>query len=83
MSPFAEEPIKAIVIFHDPVNWAQDLQIAVDVLVGGNPLGTGCPTGTQTPLFVSNDDFTFSGAYPVPRFAQGKHIDILFITKTE
>ncbi|KAF0690399.1 Aste57867_18234 [Aphanomyces stellatus] len=70
-SPFAEEPIEAIVILHDPIHWAQDLQIAVDVLVGGDPLGSGNAHGKQTPLFVSNDDFTFSGAYPVPRFAQG------------
>ncbi|OQS03024.1 hypothetical protein THRCLA_04653 [Thraustotheca clavata] len=68
-SPFAEEPIGAIIIFHDPIHWAQDLQIAIDALVGGDPLGSG--KGPQTPLFVSNDDFTFSGAYPVPRFAQG------------
>ncbi|KDO25784.1 HAD-superfamily subfamily IIA hydrolase [Saprolegnia parasitica CBS 223.65] len=63
------EPIGAIIIFHDPIHWAQDLQIAIDALVGGDPLGSG--HGPQTPLFVSNDDFTFSGAYPVPRFAQG------------
>ncbi|OQS01497.1 hypothetical protein ACHHYP_00714 [Achlya hypogyna] len=68
-SQFADEPIGAIIIFHDPIHWAQDLQIAIDALVGGEPLGSG--TGPQTPLYVSNDDFTFSGAYPVPRFAQG------------
>ncbi|ETV95276.1 TIGR01456 family HAD hydrolase, variant [Aphanomyces invadans] len=71
-SPFPDDPIEAIVVLHDPIHWAQDLQIAVDVLVGGDPLGSGRPDGgKQTPLFVSNDDFTFSGAYPVPRFAQG------------
>lgn len=37
----------------------------------GEPAGSGRPCGTQTPLFVSNDDFVFSGAYPFPRFAQG------------
>ncbi|CAK4681068.1 hypothetical protein LEN26_011131 [Aphanomyces euteiches] len=68
-SPFPNEAVEAIVILHDPIHWAQDIQIAVDVLVGGEPLGSG--QGKQTPLFVSNDDFTFSGAYPVPRFAQG------------
>ncbi|RHY93532.1 hypothetical protein DYB37_000915 [Aphanomyces astaci] len=70
-TPFPDEPIDAIVVLHDPIHWAQDLQIAVDVLVGGTPLGSGHKQGRQTPLFVSNDDFTFSGEYPVPRFAQG------------
>jgi hypothetical protein len=38
----------------------------------GNPPGSGRLDGKQTPLFVSNDDFIFSGAYPYPRFAQGR-----------
>ncbi|RHY16209.1 hypothetical protein DYB36_006102 [Aphanomyces astaci] len=58
-TPFPDEPIDAIVVLHDPIHWAQDLQIAVDVLVGGTPLGSGHKQGRQTPLFVSNDDFTF------------------------
>jgi HAD superfamily hydrolase (TIGR01456 family) len=71
LAPYHEAPIEAILIMHDPVNWAPDIQIAVDTLIGGDPLGSGRPCGTQTPLFVSNDDFTFSAAYPFPRFAAG------------
>ncbi|RLN90819.1 hypothetical protein BBJ28_00011289 [Nothophytophthora sp. Chile5] len=65
------EPIEAIIVMHDPINWAPEIQVAVDVLIGGDPPGSGRPSGKQTPLFVSNDDFIFSGAYPFPRFAQG------------
>ncbi|ETL41019.1 TIGR01456 family HAD hydrolase [Phytophthora nicotianae] len=70
-APHHEEPIDAIIVMHDPINWAPDIQVAVDGLIGGDPPGSGRPSGKQTPLFVSNDDFVFSGAYPFPRFAQG------------
>ncbi|KAF1325911.1 Tigr01456 family had hydrolase, partial [Globisporangium splendens] len=70
-APFHDEPVEAIIIMHDPIDWAPEIQVAVDVLIGGNPPGSGQDCGTQTPLFVSNDDFVFSGAYPFPRFAQG------------
>ncbi|CAH0473589.1 unnamed protein product [Peronospora belbahrii] len=66
-----EEPIEAIIVMHDPIDWAPEIQVAVDVLVGGDPPGIGRKPAKQTPLFVSNDDFVFSGEYPVPRFAQG------------
>ncbi|EGZ26648.1 hypothetical protein PHYSODRAFT_551897 [Phytophthora sojae] len=71
LAPRHEEPIEAIIVMHDPTNWAPEIQVAVDVLIGGDPPGSGNPSGKQTPLFVSNDDFIFSGAYPFPRFAQG------------
>ncbi|KAG2519354.1 hypothetical protein JM16_007183 [Phytophthora kernoviae] len=71
LAPHHEEPIEAIIVMHDPIDWAPEIQVAVDALIGGNPPGSGNPSGKQTPLFVSNDDFVFSGAYPFPRFAQG------------
>ncbi|RMX67321.1 hypothetical protein DD238_003215 [Peronospora effusa] len=70
-APHHDEPIEAIIVMHDPINWAPEIQVAVDVLVGGDPPGSGRPSGKQIPLFLSNDDFVFSGAYPAPRFAQG------------
>lgn len=73
-APFHDEHVDAIIIMHDPIDWAPEIQVAVDVLIGGDPPGSGRPCGTQTPLFVSNDDFVFSGAYPFPRFAQGSDV---------
>jgi HAD superfamily hydrolase (TIGR01456 family) len=70
-APFDGEPIEAIISMHDPIDWGVEIQVAVDVLIGGDPPGSGRADGSQTPLFVSNDDFLFSSAYPHPRFAQG------------
>ncbi|KAH7462535.1 hypothetical protein KRP22_004956 [Phytophthora ramorum] len=70
-APHHEEPIEAIIVMHDPIDWAPEIQVACDVLIGGDPPGSGRSSGKQTLLFVSNDDFIFSGAYPFPRFAQG------------
>lgn len=74
---FPEEPIAAIVIMYDPIDWAPELQLAVDVLVGGQVLGSKSGQKSQTPLYVSNQDFTFSGEYDVPRFAQGAFVTCL------
>lgn len=76
-APFFKEPIEAIIVMHDPIDWAPELQVAVDVLIGGDPPGSGCPLGKQTRLYASNDDFVFSGEYPVPRFAQGAFMKCL------
>ncbi len=53
--------------------------------VVGDPPGSGRKDGRQTPLFVSNDDFVFSGAYDHPRFAQGaftRCLELLYETHT-
>lgn len=34
-APFHDEPVEAIVIMHDPVDWAPEIQVAIDVLIGG------------------------------------------------
>jgi HAD superfamily hydrolase (TIGR01456 family) len=47
-----------------------EIQITLDVLRGGHPLGSGGHT-QQVPMYVSNGDITFAGAYPVPRLAGG------------
>eukprot|EP00457_Paulinella_chromatophora_P007223 gb/GEZN01007244.1/.p1 GENE.gb/GEZN01007244.1/~~gb/GEZN01007244.1/.p1 ORF type:complete len:383 (-),score=45.25 gb/GEZN01007244.1/:291-1439(-) len=77
---FSKECLKqvgAIMVFHDPNDWLLDLQVLTDVLAGHlhEPiLDVGpmpMPAPTQPPLFFSNPDFLFSGAYKAPRFAQG------------
>lgn len=35
MPPFHDEPIEAIIVMHDPTDWAPEIQIATDVLIGG------------------------------------------------
>lgn len=61
--------IHAVLILHDPIHWAVDLQVACDVIRGGSPLGSG--SGQSLPVYACNPDFVFAGAYPVPRFAAG------------
>jgi hypothetical protein len=56
--------IHAVLILHDPIHWGVDLQIAIDVIRGGTPLGSGA--GQAIPVFACNPDMVFAGAYPVP-----------------
>lgn len=72
--PDREEPWGAVFVLHDPNSWAVELQVALDVLRGGAPLGAGSAAalGQQAcPLYTSNSDLTFAGSYPVPRLAAG------------
>lgn len=77
-----KDPISAIFILHDPNDWAPEIQVSLDVLRGGYPLGSGkCAiNGTITPLthqavpiYSSNPDLLFAGLYPVPRLAAGSY----------
>jgi HAD superfamily hydrolase (TIGR01456 family) len=71
----AHEPFGAVFILHDPNSWGAEIQIALDVILGGTPLGSG---RTQSvPVYASNADFTFAGAYPVPRLAAGAFLRCL------
>jgi ribonucleotide monophosphatase NagD (HAD superfamily) len=56
--------IAAIFIIHDPIEWASELQVCLDVLLADTYT-------QQVPLFTSNSDFTYSATYRLPRFAQG------------
>lgn len=63
-------PFDAVMILHDPNNWAPEIQITMDVIRGGWPYGSG---GMQQriPVYSSNPDIVFAGSYPVPRLAAG------------
>ena len=63
-----EEPFGAVFVLHDPNSWVE-LQVALDVILGGWPLGSG--RRQSVPVYASNADLTFAGAYPVPRLAAG------------
>jgi HAD superfamily hydrolase (TIGR01456 family) len=68
--PHAGEPFAAVLVLHDPNNWGLELQVTLDVLRGGSPLGSG--QQQAVPYYASNADLTFAGAYPVvPRLAGG------------
>jgi len=63
------DPIKAVFIMHDPVHWALDLQVTLDAIRGGDPIGSG--SAQSIPVFASNPDMVFAGVHPVPRLACG------------
>ena len=69
-APYRDEPISAVFVLHDPNSWGSEIQLTLDVLRGGVPLGSGGST-QAVPLFVSNPDLLFAGIHPVPRLAAG------------
>jgi HAD superfamily hydrolase (TIGR01456 family) len=72
----ADEPIAAVFCLHDPNNWGAELQVTIDALLGGVPLGAGAPGaggGQAVPYYLSNNDLTFAGVFPVPRLASGAY----------
>jgi HAD superfamily hydrolase (TIGR01456 family) len=69
--PNREAPIRAVMVMHDPNSWGLEAQVACDVLRGGWPLGSG-RGGQAVPMYISNPDLTFAGAYTgAPRLAGG------------
>ncbi|KAG0014670.1 hypothetical protein BGZ80_010314 [Entomortierella chlamydospora] len=73
-----EEPIDAVMVFHDSVDWGRDLQLCLDALASkGGVLGTIKEsadlhsTKQSVPIYFSNPDIVWSNDYPVPRFGQG------------
>lgn len=62
-------------ILHDPVDWAPEIQVVIDLLEGGllesHPDRDNQPRH-QIPIYASNGDLVFSSTYQVPRLAQGK-----------
>ena len=65
-----EAPFAAVFILHDPTDWAPEVQITLDVIRGGWPLGSGGHKQT-IPVYASNPDLVFAGTYPEPRLACG------------
>ena len=70
--PNRDAPIRAVMVLHDPNSWGLEAQVAMDVLRGGWPLGSGRDAAQAVPMFISNPDLTFAGAYAgAPRLAGG------------
>ena len=72
--PFRGEPIGAIMIMHDPIDWSLEIQVCCDVLLDRIP---GLPHIDRVPVYNSNEDFVFAGAFPHPRHAQGTFLACL------
>lgn len=64
----AGDAFAAAMVLYDPSDYA-DFQVALDVLRGGSPLGSG-PAQT-IPFYATNADVIFAGTHAVPRLAAG------------
>ena len=69
------DPFGAVFILHDPNSWGAELQVALDVILGDSPLGSG--RAQSVPVYASNADLTFAGAHAVPRLAAGAFVRCL------
>lgn len=74
----SRNPIDAIYVFHDPLDWGLDSQIILDTLLmcrhedgerGGD--GGKRTREQQVPIYFSNPDLLWANAYAHPRFGQG------------
>lgn len=68
------EPIEAIMIMHDPVDYHLELQVCIDVLRQRYPAS---PLRTAPKIFNSNEDLEFASEFDHPRLAQGVFLHCL------
>ncbi|CAG7849712.1 Uncharacterized CDP-alcohol phosphatidyltransferase class-I family protein C22A12.08c [Serendipita indica DSM 11827] len=81
---FSTTPIEAVFVFHDPRNWALDVQITLDILRYGSKGRPAFTRSNDTPhshvhadpldaveLVFCNPDLIWRGAYFRPRLGQG------------
>jgi len=66
-------PISAIFVFHDPRNWALDIQIIIDVIQSRGIIDRLRPEDGATPveLIFCNPDLLWRSEFPRPRLGQG------------
>ncbi|EAU91552.2 hypothetical protein CC1G_02041 [Coprinopsis cinerea okayama7 len=72
---FSNESISAVFVFHDPRNWALDVQILCDIIqsggvVGGPPMPIESISNPVNVVFC-NPDLIWRSDFPQPRLGQG------------
>ncbi len=60
-------PVEAIFVFHDPLDWALEMQVLMDLLAP--PVGSRT-SHTHIPLYSSNADLVYTNEHPRPRLTQ-------------
>jgi len=70
---FSTTPISAIFIFHDPRNWALDVQIMMDIIQSRGFIERRRPVEGASPveLIFCNPDLLWRSEFPRPRLGQG------------
>lgn len=73
---FSQMPISGVFVFHDPRQWALDIQILCDVLQSGGIIGGPYIGQSSKPveLIFCNPDLLWRSAFERPRLGQGSFI---------
>eukprot|EP00803_Ostreobium_quekettii_P010448 evm.model.scf_1116.2 EVM.evm.TU.scf_1116.2 scf_1116:15222-17869(-) len=68
-------PIRAVLVFTDPADWARDLQLITDVVMSGGIPGRKRPQEySPVKVFFSHADLLWANDFPTPRFGQGAFV---------
>ncbi|KAF7796076.1 hypothetical protein EIP86_007247 [Pleurotus ostreatoroseus] len=72
---FAHTPIRAVFVYHDPRNWALDVQVLCDVLQSGGLVGgpytDDAARRNEVELVFCNPDLIWRNEFERPRIGQG------------
>lgn len=74
------QPVEAILIFHDCLDWGLEMQIIFDIIVGRqqDPKVDNSIVELfqqKVPLYSSNADIVYASNHPFPRFTQGAFVE--------
>ena len=74
------EPVEAILIFHDCLDWGLEMQIIFDIIVGRQHEQKVDNTILESfkqkvPIYQSNADIVYASNHPFPRFTQGAFVE--------
>ena len=79
-SPEKGQPIEAILLFHDCLDWGLEMQIIFDVIVGRQQntdqvLAIDESLQQKIPFFTCNSDIVYASNHNYPRFTQGAFVE--------
>ncbi|KAK8805881.1 hypothetical protein WA158_002537 [Blastocystis sp. Blastoise] len=78
---YDDEPCVAILVLHDPIDWASEIQICMDVLTTPserkNTISSSPSPIQSVPIYVGNPDLLYSGVCKQPRLACRAFVEAL------
>ena len=74
------EPIAAVLIFHDCLDWGLEMQVIFDIVVGRQQEADKDHSllevlKQKVPIYTSNADIVYASSHPFPRFTQGAFVE--------
>jgi len=82
MPDHAPEKVAAVFVFHDPLDWALEVQVCLDLLSNDAAADSGAQS---IPFYACNADLVYNTDHPTPRLTQGAFCEAfrhLFEVKT-